>query len=146
MSQVCKSCNKLVSSNFPLEMCTSCLTQFPDMREVLSRAGDSAKPLKSHDAGDLKSAKLAKLRMDLVPPSAITGIAKCLTFGLQKGYAEESWRQDPISSYKAALLRHLMAYLDGTDIDEESGNRHLEAVLCNASFLLELDKGDKNGK
>ena len=132
-SHFCLGCDKYVAANFPFKFCTDCQSEIEMQKPVQQ----------SNPKPDLKSIKASKLRMDLVPTSAITGIAKCLTFGLQKGYEEESWRQYPISTYKAALLRHLIAYLDGIKIDEESGNKHLEAVLCNAAFLLELDKRGK---
>lgn len=36
-------------------------------------------------------------------------------------------------------MRHLVAYIDDPNgVDEESGLRHIEHVLCNAAFLNEM--------
>lgn len=83
-----------------------------------------------------------KLRMDLVPPEWFVSDAQVLTFGQNKGYKEHSWQQVPINRYKAALLRHLFAYLQGEIMDEESGLPHLAMVRVNAGFLLYFSNRD----
>jgi hypothetical protein len=81
-----------------------------------------------------------KLRMDLVPESAINGIAKVLTFGAEK-YAPNNWRLGmPWSKVTSSLKRHLAAIDRGEDFDEESKLMHIDHVLCNAAFLKEYYK------
>lgn len=77
-----------------------------------------------------------KLRYELIPTSVITALAKVLTYGANK-YSANSWQNiEPFEDrYYAALLRHLIAWRDGVEIDEESGLKHIEHVLCNAMFL-----------
>lgn len=85
-----------------------------------------------------------KLRMDLVPTSAIESIARVLTHGAEK-YGENTWQKVSVDRYYAALLRHLMAWRNGEEFDAESGDsnlRHIEQVLTNAAFINELTKGD----
>ena len=39
--------------------------------------------------------------------------------------------------YVDALYRHLLAYIEGNEVDEESGLSHLAHMACNISFLLD---------
>jgi len=87
-----------------------------------------------------------KLRYDLIPTSAMTGLAEVLTFGANK-YAPNGWKAvpDAIERYYAALHRHLIAWREGEEVDKESGLPHLSHVLTNVAFLLELNNM-KNGE
>jgi hypothetical protein len=79
-----------------------------------------------------------KLRLELIPTSTITSLGRVLTYGAQK-YSANSWRQVERERYVGAILRHLVAYIDDPNgVDEESGLRHIEHVLCNAAFLNEM--------
>jgi len=81
-----------------------------------------------------------KDRIDLVPESAINGIAKVLTFGARK-YAENNWRLGmKWSKITSSLKRHLAAIDRGEDYDQESGLLHIDHVLTNAAFLKEYYK------
>ena len=77
-----------------------------------------------------------KLRLDLVPPEAMTAMGRVLTFGAAK-YAARNWEQGMSwGRIVAALLRHLFAWIGGEDKDPESGFSHLDHVICNAAFLV----------
>lgn len=77
-----------------------------------------------------------KVRLDLLPPEALTEIAKVLTFGAQK-YAAHNWRGGFVWSRTiAALLRHFFAWMRGEDNDPETGLSHIAHVGCNVLFLL----------
>ena len=77
-----------------------------------------------------------KLRYDLIPPEALTALAEIYTFGLSKGYGEESWREVSIKRYIGAFLRHWVAYLmNHKGKDQESGHCHIKHVLWNAVTL-----------
>lgn len=78
-----------------------------------------------------------KLRYDLVPPSAIEGLAKVVTHGARK-YKENNWRKGEIARYEAALMRHFIAWRKGEQFDLDSGFHHMEHILTNAAFILEL--------
>ena len=76
-----------------------------------------------------------KLRMDLIPPSALRSIATVLTYGAKK-YKANSWQGIAPDRYVAALLRHFTAFMENPmSVDEESGLLHIEHVICNAVFL-----------
>ena len=78
-----------------------------------------------------------KPRMDLLPPEALLEVAKVLTYGAGK-YADNNYRLGmKHSRIVAALLRHLMLYQMGHEIDE-SGLPHLAHMACNALMLLSL--------
>lgn len=81
-----------------------------------------------------------KLRMDLIPPSTTRALAEVLTFGAKK-YKPNNWKNcKDISTFEAALLRHLQSYREGEKIDSDSGMPHLWHALTNIAFLIELDK------
>lgn len=79
-----------------------------------------------------------KLRWDLLPLGPMKGIVEVLTFGLNKGYKEDSWKQVDPKRYEAALWRHWYAVKSGEEIDPESGLPHMYHFLCNAMFLTYL--------
>ena len=76
-----------------------------------------------HDTG--------KPRADLLDPKALLDIANVLTFGAAK-YHEHNWRGGlAYSRLLAATLRHIFAFMDGQDADEESGLPHIaHAATC----------------
>ena len=82
-----------------------------------------------------------KTRFDLLPVEPIEEVANILTYGANK-YKPNSWRgvEDGIERYYSALMRHLVAWRKGEDLDKESDKRHLAHAMCNILFLMELDK------
>jgi len=86
-----------------------------------------------------------KPKMHLLPPKALTEVAKVLTFGAQK-YDEENWRKlDNLQSrYSSGALRHIFAHIDDEEIDPESGLSHLAHAVCCLLFKLEIEL--ENGK
>jgi hypothetical protein len=81
-----------------------------------------------------------KLRYDLIPVSAIEGLAEVLTMGAKK-YTPGGWRTVPNGRerYYSALYRHLMSWRKGEKIDPESGLNHMKHIMINAAFILEFD-------
>lgn len=74
--------------------------------------------------------------LSLLPPEALTEIAKVLTFGAKK-YAAHNWRKGfKWTRVFASTLRHLFAWLRGEDLDPETGLSHLAHAGCNVLFLL----------
>lgn len=74
--------------------------------------------------------------LGLLPASALTEIAKVLLHGKKK-YGAHNWRagMDWSRLYDASL-RHKFAFINGEDIDPESGLSHLAHALCCDLFLL----------
>lgn len=79
-----------------------------------------------------------KIRVELISPMWLLGIAKVLTFGAKK-YAAHNWRKGiEISRLIGAALRHILAFLMGEDIDPDSGLPHLHCASCELMFASEL--------
>lgn len=92
---------------------------------------------------DLLKFDTGKPMLSLVEPKFIIGMARVMTLGAQK-YEIDNWKtgtsEIDIRRYKDALLRHILAYIDGEKIDIESRESHLYHAACNLMFLAELDK------
>ena len=74
-------------------------------------------------------------------------VADVLTFGAEK-YPKpplhDSWRGVPDGTrrYTDALYRHLHKYfVEGEELDPESGMHHFAHAMCNLHFIYELNKG-----
>lgn len=88
-----------------------------------------------------KKADAGKRRMALLPFRALDEVGDVLTFGAVK-YRPEGWRtvDNAVERYRDALVRHLSAYLQGEERDQESQLRHLAHLATNALFLLEIEE------
>ena len=77
-----------------------------------------------------------KLMYELIPPSAMRGLAQILTYGANK-YSPRNWEKGiAYSRVYGAALRHLQdAWWAGEDIDPETGYSHIYHALCNLTFL-----------
>ena len=94
-----------------------------------------AVPPKYKPRDQIAKADAGKPMMELIPASAYNSLGAVLTYGAQK-YAPNSWQRVDRERYIGALIRHLVAYLDDPNgVDEESGLRHSQHLLCNAMFL-----------
>lgn len=82
-----------------------------------------------------------KLRWDLLPLEEVEDIVKVYTKGAEK-YGENKWQNLPngINRYKAALLRHLVEFEKGKEVDEDTGCLHLAQVAWNAIAMLWVSK------
>jgi len=56
-----------------------------------------------------------------------------------KIYGEFNWRKSNVSAtvYCDAIKRHLDSYLDGEDIDKQSGYHHFAHIRANTAILLD---------
>lgn len=99
---------------------------------------------KSYSSGAEKHLE-GKLRVDLIPPEMITALATGLGYGCSK-YSERNWEKGiPLVSSYASALRHLLSWVSGTDIDEESGIRHIILALLNIGFIVtQTERGRKD--
>lgn len=88
------------------------------------------------EAGGLRYNE-GKLPMHLVPPSMITAMAEVMQAGAEK-YEERNWEKGmKWSIVYGCLMRHLMQWWQGADIDETDGINHIKKVLGNAAMLVE---------
>ena len=86
-----------------------------------------------------------KPRMDLLDPLALEQLARVLTFGAEK-YEANNWRKGmKWSRIQASLLRHIAAFMDGQDMDPETGLPHIAHAMCNCMFLLRYMEDHREG-
>lgn len=78
----------------------------------------------------------AKTPMHLIPPTFLVEVANVMGFGaFTKGYGPYNWRDASVAAtvYLSAAQRHLAAFLDGENLDPESGQPHTaHAAACMA--------------
>lgn len=95
--------------------------------------------MKKHPKQGVKHDAL-KPEMDLLPREALVEVAKVLSFGAKK-YGRFNWRQGIAwSRVISAAMRHLSAFNEGIDKDEETSLSHLSHAACNLMFLIQYEK------
>lgn len=94
--------------------------------------------LNAPDSNPKSKYGIKKPSMHLVPSTALLYLAKVMALGAAK-YNAYNWRQDPVSAtiYVSAAMRHIFQWLDGEDLDPESGAPHLAHAM--ACFAIVLD-------
>lgn len=99
--------------------------------EALDRTDKPANPK------DMAATRDGKPRLDLLEHVAEVEIAKAIGTGADK-YGVGNYRTIPILArvYGAAMRRHIGAWLDGQDMDPESGLSHLAHIGANVHVLL----------
>lgn len=78
-----------------------------------------------------------KVDWSQLPFTALEGMVKVLEFGAKK-YAKGNWANGGGFDHSRvfnSLMRHLVAYQSGEDLDQESGLSHLDHIMCNAMFM-----------
>jgi len=104
------------------------------MKEVKSLKGI----LKANEKGGIKD-DAEKLLWSLLPFDALESTIKVLMHGAKK-YSPDNWRKVEKERYVDALLRHIIAFLNGEAIDPDSGQSHLAHATCCILFLNSLYK------
>lgn len=80
-----------------------------------------------------------KAPLYLISTYAMEELAKVLDFGQQK-YKPFNWAEGlRYSRVISAAKRHIAAWEERKDIDEESNCHHLAAAMCNLMFLLDYN-------
>lgn len=80
----------------------------------------------------------AKPMMGLISSKFLVGLAQVLTFGAKK-YSAHNWRNGfKYSRVYDALQRHLVAWNDNEDLDDETRMNHLDHAACELMFLREM--------
>ena len=76
-----------------------------------------------------------KPKWSLVPQSSLIPMVQVLEFGAKK-YGAYNWAKGlSIRETCESLKRHLDAFMEGEDIDSDSGLSHIGHIQCNALFL-----------
>lgn len=83
---------------------------------------------------------IKKVPLHLIPPSALIEEAMCMSEGAKK-YGPYNWREEgkpvTVTVYVAAAMRHLLAFMDGEDLDPESGHSHLGHNRAGVGVLID---------
>ncbi len=79
--------------------------------------------------------------ISLVPPSVIIHLAQAFKEGAEK-YGKYNWRKNKVQAmiYIDAAMRHILAKLDGEDIDPESGKDHIDGALASLAVYLDAQE------
>jgi hypothetical protein len=81
-----------------------------------------------------------KNKIELVPPDAVEALGRVMTYGASK-YPAYNWARGMAwSRVYGALMRHMLAFWNGEELDPESGLPHVEHALCCAAFLVVYTK------
>jgi hypothetical protein len=82
-----------------------------------------------------------KAPMELLPPCALIETAWVHGLGADK-YGRNNWHENKVnaSTYVSAIMRHLMAWQTGEDIDPESGRSHLAHIAAGCNILMDAQK------
>lgn len=101
--------------------------------------GDALAKVNGISKDQSAKADKGKLELSLVNPELVKAVAEVRMYGTEKYGDSENWRKVEPKRYVDALYRHLLAYIEGNEVDEESGLSHLAHMACNLSFLLDRE-------
>ncbi len=76
-----------------------------------------------------------KVKWSLLPDNTLIPMIRVLEFGAIK-YAPHNWKKGlPVTEICESLKRHLISFMEGEDIDQESLQEHIGHIQANAMFL-----------
>ena len=79
-----------------------------------------------------------KPQLQLIPPALNNEVAKALLRGSQK-YGVYNWRENKVEvmTYLGAMKLHIDQFLNGEDIDPDTGAHHLGCVAAGCGIVLD---------
>ncbi len=76
-----------------------------------------------------------KPKLSIIPTDALWGMAKALTYGANK-YSLHNFRNGiDYTRLADAAMRHLTVWMEGEELDKESGNSHLDHAMASLAML-----------
>ena len=94
---------------------------------------DSADP--KHQAGSKKAP------LHLIPTIGLIPVSYVMQLGASK-YGAFNWRTGDkklLTTYLAAIMRHLIQKMNGEDIDSETGVDHLASIVSTSLIILDME-------
>ncbi len=87
---------------------------------------------------------LTKAPLRLVPPALVIEVAAAMKNGAEK-YGPYNWREQAVSLnvYIEAALRHIYAFMDGEEVAEDSGVKHIAHAAACLGIILDAASIDK---
>jgi hypothetical protein len=81
-----------------------------------------------------------KAKLHLLPQAGLVLVSEVMKLGAEK-YDPMNWRDTPIelTDYEDAIFRHLLAVIDGEDVDPESGQSHMAHIAATALIVLDAE-------
>lgn len=80
--------------------------------------------------------------MQLLPTEPLRKMARVMGLGRDK-YGEYNWRHSDgveAMTYVGAIRRHLDQFIDGEDVDAESGESHLAHIMATCAILIDAER------
>ena len=86
----------------------------------------------------IQAQKEGKIPLEYLPWEVLIMDSVVHKHGADK-YGVRNWRIDPIlaSTYEGAMMRHILAWALGEDIDPDSGQPHLVHLRANCAVILD---------
>lgn len=121
------------------------MTQDYELGEKGYQPGASPFPPKNTPAENPKTTAGMKKPsvLSVIPTASLLHLGQVMQTGANK-YGAFNWRETPVPAmtYVDAAARHLMSWLDGEDLDPESGMSHLAHMMaCGAIVIDAMENG-----
>lgn len=117
--EVCSECERIGGW-----LCQGCGVFVPGGSETVTVGGKIVRCQNCIDTSIGMKDSNGKLRYEYIPLGPLRELAKVYTYGATK-YAPRNWQKGvPDDDAHGALLRHVLAGMDGVEEDEESGCLH----------------------
>ena len=83
---------------------------------------------------------VGKSAIELVPPEVLLGVGDIMEVGKAKYGNTGNWTKGiKYSRVYASVMRHMLKWYSGEDLDPESGQSHLHHAIANIMFLSFYD-------
>lgn len=116
---------------------------YPDLVPIDKDASNGEVRIVNSETGGEKGRKPE--RMELLPYGALLRVSELYAQGAAK-YEDHNWRKGyNWSLSQGALMRHFALYMEGEDIDEETGCLHMTAVAFHALALIHFAENYPEG-
>ncbi len=81
-----------------------------------------------------------KAKLDLIPYKALVKVAEVREYGIKKYKDDQGWKSVAQKDFAVATLRHIYKWINGEQLDDESGLHHLHHAAC--SIMLAIGQDD----